>query len=63
MISGLKDRMLNISSSAKKIILASGAGLLLLAGCICTLLIFSKQISIVDESGFAKETEAHSSLH
>ncbi len=55
MISGLKDRMLNISSSAKKIILTSGAVAAVLATCICTLLILSKQISIVDESGFSKE--------
>lgn len=55
MISGLKDRMLNISSSAKKIILASSAGVLLLIMCVCALSICAKQIVIVDEDGSAKE--------
>ncbi len=55
MISGLKDRMLNISSSAKKIILASASAAVLLVACVCTICICAKQIVIVDGDGSAKE--------
>jgi uncharacterized protein YabE (DUF348 family) len=55
MINGLKDRMLNISSSAKKIILASASVALLLIVSLCTVCICAKSISIVDADGSAKE--------
>ena len=55
MISGLKDRMLNISSSAKKIILISASVVLLLAVTVCSVCIAAKQIVIVDGDGSAKE--------
>lgn len=55
MLNGLKDRMLNISSSAKKIILASGGALLVLTAVICTVCICAKQIVIVDEDASEKK--------
>ena len=55
MLNGLKDRMLNISSSAKKIILASGGAVLVLTAVICTLCICSKQIVIIDGDKSEKE--------
>ncbi len=55
MISGLKDRILNISSSAKKIVLISSAALLTLVIAITGICIAAKQITIIDGDGQAKE--------
>ncbi|MBR5156104.1 MAG: G5 domain-containing protein [Clostridia bacterium] len=55
MINGLKDRMLNISSSAKKIVLISAAAVLTLVIAICSVCICAKQIVIIDGDGSAKE--------
>lgn len=55
MINGLKDRLLNISSSAKKIILASVASALVLAAVICTVCVLAKQVVIVDGDDCVKE--------
>ncbi len=55
MISGLKDRMLNISSSAKKIILIAASAMVLIVALVCTITIFAKQIVIVDGDGSVKE--------
>ncbi len=55
MISGLKDRMLNMSSSAKKIVLISSAAVLALAIAVCSICICAKQITIIDGDGQAKE--------
>ncbi len=46
MINGLKDRMLNISSSAKKIILISASAVLALTVAVCSICICAKQIVI-----------------
>jgi len=55
MLNGLKDRMLNISSSAKKIILASSSAALVLIVAICAVCICAKQIVIVDGDASEKE--------
>ncbi len=55
MISGLKDRMLNMSSSAKKIVLISSASVLALVIAVCSMCICAKQITIVDGDDKAKE--------
>ena len=55
MINGLKDRMLNISSSAKKIILASAASALVLVIAVCTVCVLAKQVVIVDGDDCVKE--------
>lgn len=55
MISGLKDRIMNTSSSAKKIVLISSAAVLTLVIAICGICICAKQITIIDEDGNAKE--------
>ncbi len=55
MLNGLKDRMLNISSSAKKIILISSASVLVLIAVICTVFVCGKQVVIIDRDGSAKE--------
>ena len=55
MLNGLKDRMLNISSSAKKIILASGSAALVIVAVICTVCICAKQIVIIDGDNSEKE--------
>ena len=55
MINGLKDRLLNISSSAKKIILISASSVLALAIAGCSVCICAKQIVIVYGDGSEKE--------
>ncbi len=55
MINGLKDRLLNISSSAKKIILASVASALVLAAMVCTVCALAKQVVIIDGDDSVKE--------
>lgn len=55
MLNGLKDRMLNISSSAKKIILASSSAALILIVAVCAVCICAKQIIIVDGDASEKE--------
>ncbi len=55
MISGLKDRILKTSSSAKKIVLISSAAVLTLVIAICSVCICAKQIVIIDGDGSAKE--------
>ncbi len=55
MISGLKDKMLKTSSSAKKIVLISSAAVLTLVIAICSICICAKQITIIDGGENAKE--------
>ena len=55
MLNGLKDRMLNISSSAKKIILASSSAALVFIALICAVCICAKQIVIIDGDASEKE--------
>ncbi len=55
MISGLKDRMLNISSSAKKIILASVTAAVFLIAVVSGVCISAKKITIADGNGLVKE--------
>ena len=55
MINGLKDRLLNISSSAKKIILISASAVLALTVAVCSICICAKQIVIVYGDGSEKE--------
>ena len=54
MITGLKDRIFNMSSSAKKIVLISTAAVLTLAIMISGICIAAKQITIVDGDNEAK---------
>ncbi len=54
MISGLKDRMFNMSSSAKKIVLIASAAVLTLAIAISGICIAAKQITIIDGDNEAK---------
>ncbi len=55
MISGLKDRILRTSSSAKKIVLISSAAVLTMVIAICSICICAKQITIIEGDGSAKE--------
>ncbi len=55
MINGLKDRMLNISSSAKKIILVSLAATLFIAFSVCGVCVAAKRVTIDDGNGSVKE--------
>ncbi len=55
MISGLKDRILRTSSSAKKIVLISSAAVFTLIIAICSVCICAKQITIIEGDGSAKE--------
>ncbi len=55
MISGLKDRIFNMSSSAKKIVLISSAAALTLVIAICSICICTKQITIIDGDDKGKE--------
>ncbi len=55
MISGLKDRIINMSSSAKKIVLISSAAVLTLVIAVCSICICAKQITIIDGDGNAKD--------
>ncbi len=55
MISGLKDRIINMSSSAKKIVLISSAAVLTLVIAICSICICAKQIRIIDGDGQVKD--------
>lgn len=55
MLNGLKDRMFNISSSAKRIILISGAAVLVLVAAILTVCVCAKQVVIVDGGNQEKQ--------
>lgn len=55
MINGLKDRLLNISSSAKKIICASAAAIAVLTVVVCSVCVAAKNIVIVDGDDSVKE--------
>ena len=48
MLNGLKDRMFNISSSARRIILISAIALFTVTTVVCAISICHKQITIVD---------------
>jgi len=55
MLNGLKDRMLNMSSSAKRNIILSTVFSVIAIAMICTVSVMCKQITIVDGSSSAKQ--------
>ena len=55
MINGLKDRMLNISSSAKKIILLGSGALVLVIALLVSLCVCLKPVVVIDGDDQAKE--------
>ena len=55
MLNGLKDRMLNMSSSAKRNILLSSVFAVVAVAVICTVSVMCKQITIIDGGNSAKQ--------